>query len=115
MKMMMMMTMMMMVMMMRMMMMMTMTMTMTMMMTMILMIAMIVVMMAMMKMAIKVFPAPSVVLSHNYYSQRKPHQSIRYRGGRHRPLLTAESPPPITPVTLKVQNVEWNFTNKQCG
>ena len=27
---------------------------------------------------------PSLVLSHNYYSQRQPHQSMRYRGGRHR-------------------------------
>ena len=70
------------------------------MMMMILMIAMIVVMMAMMEMAINVFSAPSVVLSHNYYSQRKPHQSIRYHGGRHRPLITAESPPrsPLSPL-----------------
>ena len=82
---------------------MVMVMVMMMMMMMILMIAMIVVMMAMMKMAIKVFPAPSVVLSHNYYSQRKPHQSIRYRGGRHRPLLTAESPPrsPLSHLIIK--------------
>ena len=85
---------------------MVMVMVMMLMMMMILMIAMIVVMMAMMKMAIKVFPAPSVVLSHNYYSQRKPHQSIRYRGGRHRPRITAESPPrsPLSPLRYKMSN-----------
>ena len=76
-----------------------------MMMMMILMIAMIVVVMAMMKMAIKVFPASSVVLSHNYYSLRKPHQSIRYRGGRHLPPPRKVHPDhPLSPLGYTMSN-----------